>query len=70
MSTSRLETRAARLVTALQKAGHPVKRMWIVGEEIHVDFEGASVDASTEGERAYDEWKRKYNLRKSAQTKA
>eukprot|EP00043_Microstomoeca_roanoka_P024810 m.262502 g.262502 ORF g.262502 m.262502 type:complete len:95 (+) comp49484_c0_seq1:262-546(+) len=36
--TQRIETRAARLVTALQKAGHQVKRLRILGDEIQVDL--------------------------------
>lgn len=51
--TQRIETRAARLVTALQKAGHQVKRLRIIGDEIHVDFEGEE-DAGDDGQSLVD----------------
>jgi len=51
--TQRLETRAARLVTALEKAGHKVSRVTVKESEVLIDL-GQPVDPA---EDAYERWK-------------
>lgn len=50
--TQRLETRAARLVTALEKAGHKVSRVTVKESEVLIDL-GTPVDP---GQAALDNW--------------